>query len=115
MAETPGAAEFPRLRAPRAAAAAGVVFGALFATSIVLLHTAPPGGVGTSRTESPDVVSRAECGAAPDDERAGPRGAAMLLLLVLAWLLRNFPAAGVPVPQDGKAGPMGAVVIPTTP
>ncbi len=54
-----------------------------------------------------------ECGAAPDGERAGPRGAAMLLLLVLAWLLRNFPAAGAPVAQDGKAGP--AVVIPTTP
>jgi len=42
MAETPGEAEFRRLQTPRAAAVAGVVFGVLFATSIVLLHTALP-------------------------------------------------------------------------
>ncbi|MFC0452155.1 hypothetical protein [Rhodococcus jostii] len=42
MAETQGEAEFRRLRTPRAAAVAGVVFGVLFASSIVLLHTALP-------------------------------------------------------------------------
>ncbi|KXX55299.1 hypothetical protein [Rhodococcus sp. LB1] len=42
MAETQGEAEFRRLRTPRAAAFAGVVFGVLFASSIVLLHTALP-------------------------------------------------------------------------
>ncbi|TQC46500.1 hypothetical protein EEB14_26095 [Rhodococcus sp. WS4] len=47
MAEMQGEAEFHRLRTPRAAAVAGVVFGVLFASSIVLLRSALPGAAGT--------------------------------------------------------------------
>ncbi|MFC4604244.1 hypothetical protein [Rhodococcus kronopolitis] len=42
MADTRSEAQFRRLRTPRSAAVAGIVFGALFATSIVLLGTAIP-------------------------------------------------------------------------
>ncbi|QSE90758.1 hypothetical protein JWS13_20080 [Rhodococcus pseudokoreensis] len=47
MAGTRGDAEYHRLRTPRAAAVAGVVFGVLFASSIVLLRSALPGAAGT--------------------------------------------------------------------
>ncbi|MDT2004126.1 hypothetical protein FXW78_03980 [Rhodococcus opacus] len=47
MAEMQGEAEFHRLRTPRAAAVAGVVFGVLFGSSIALLRSALPGAVGT--------------------------------------------------------------------
>ena len=46
MAEIRGDAEFHRLSTPRAAAVAGVVFGLLFASSIVLLRSALPGAPG---------------------------------------------------------------------
>lgn len=47
MAGTRGDAEYRRLRTPRTAAVAGVVFGVLFASSIVLLRSALPGAAGT--------------------------------------------------------------------
>ncbi|MGW0045026.1 hypothetical protein [Rhodococcus sp. NPDC003348] len=46
MADTRGEAAAGRLRTPRAAAVAGVVFGVLFAASIALLRTAIPGATG---------------------------------------------------------------------
>ncbi|MFE3290894.1 hypothetical protein [Rhodococcus sp. NPDC059234] len=42
-----GGTEFRRLRTPRAAAVAGIAFGALFATSIVLLGTSLPADTAT--------------------------------------------------------------------
>ncbi|MDI9915382.1 hypothetical protein [Rhodococcus sp. IEGM 1379] len=42
MADTHGEPQFRRLRTPRAAAVAGIIFGTLFATSIVLLGTSLP-------------------------------------------------------------------------
>ncbi|ANS25573.1 hypothetical protein R1CP_04180 [Rhodococcus opacus] len=47
MARTQSDAEFHQLRTPRAAAVAGVVFGVLFASSIVLLRSALPGAAAT--------------------------------------------------------------------
>ncbi|MFC9838651.1 hypothetical protein ACFVKB_33285 [Rhodococcus sp. NPDC127530] len=47
MAGTQSEAEFHQLRTPRAAAVAGVVFGVLFASSIVLLRSALPGEAAT--------------------------------------------------------------------
>ncbi len=47
MARTQSDAEFHQLRTPRAAAVAGVVFGVLFASSIVLLRSALPGEAAT--------------------------------------------------------------------
>ncbi|MBC2637952.1 MULTISPECIES: hypothetical protein [unclassified Rhodococcus (in: high G+C Gram-positive bacteria)] len=42
MADIEGEKQFRRLRTPRSAAVAGIVFAALFATSLVLVHTALP-------------------------------------------------------------------------
>ena len=42
MAHPRSEAQFHHLRTPRSAAIAGIIFGALFATSIVLLVTAMP-------------------------------------------------------------------------
>jgi hypothetical protein len=47
MAGTLGEAEFRKLRTPRAAAVAGIVFGVLFAASIVLLRTSLPAATGS--------------------------------------------------------------------
>ncbi|KXF52350.1 hypothetical protein AXA44_10630 [Rhodococcus sp. SC4] len=47
MADTRGEAQYRQLRTPRSAAVAGIVFGALFATSIVLLVTAMPSTAAT--------------------------------------------------------------------